>query len=137
MRKLSTCKRCGASKSSGKGKKLCDLCRRECPNVIYKAMYRACRHFGIKLKDGEQLKNQQNGCCAICGEPEQIDKQGRGLQMDHDHITGHIRGLLCRKCNTMLAMARDKPHILRLAAGYLEQPPAILVAPRFGRAIIT
>lgn len=39
----------------------------------------------------------QGGRCAICRKPPKIG--GRRLHVDHDHVTGRIRGLLCHYCN--------------------------------------
>lgn len=54
--------------------------------------------------------------CAICGRPP----VKRRLCIDHDHVTGKIRGLLCNSCNRMLGYGKDDPVVLRLAADYLE-----------------
>jgi len=66
-----------------------------------------------------QLTIQQDGCCAICGRAEK--EMTRQLAIDHCHITGHIRGLLCGNCNFLLGLARDNLYILRDAVSYLEK----------------
>lgn len=43
----------------------------------------------------DKLLIQQGGVCAICGNPP----RKRKLALDHDHQTGHIRGILCFRCN--------------------------------------
>ena len=48
---------------------------------------------------------KQNGVCAICKTAEthpvkRGSKAVRSLAIDHDHITGKVRGLLCFRCNT-------------------------------------
>jgi hypothetical protein len=42
----------------------------------------------------------QEGRCAIC---RKQCATGRHLAVDHDHVTGRVRGLLCFRCNTSLA----------------------------------
>jgi len=59
------------------------------------------RLYGITLEDFENMQARQNNKCAICGvDPPESNK--RRLSIDHCHITGDIRGLLCTRCNTML-----------------------------------
>jgi len=43
------------------------------------------------------LFNEQQGCCAICGKHQSELKKALGV--DHNHITGQVRGLLCGICN--------------------------------------
>jgi len=43
------------------------------------------------------------------------------LHVDHDHITGALRGLLCSACNTGLGFFRDHPELLKRAIEYLNQ----------------
>jgi Recombination endonuclease VII len=51
--------------------------------------------------------------CEICGE-------GGALVVDHCHLTGRVRGLLCaRHCNLMLGHARDNTTVLARAIEYL------------------
>lgn len=78
---------------------------------------RAKVKYGITLEQREALLRAQDGVCAIC---EQVELIGIGLAVDHDHVTGKIRGLLCMRCNTALGRFRDDPKLLRRAAEYLE-----------------
>ena len=58
----------------------------------------------------------QHDVCAICG----TDQWGRkGPQVDHDHATGKVRGVLCNNCNQGLGRFADDPTRLRAAAEYL------------------
>lgn len=50
--------------------------------------------------------------CVICGTNE-------SLVVDHDHVTGDVRGMLCNHCNRGLGHFRDDPLLLEFAAQYL------------------
>jgi|SRR6266702_756529 len=80
------------------------------------------RSYDLTKEKFEALYRQQNGLCAICGKPEDETYKGlsRSLSVDHDHITGKIRGLLCSGCNQGLGKFSDNPETLRSAALYLE-----------------
>jgi hypothetical protein len=58
--------------------------------------------YGISVREYNAMLEAQGGLCSICGRPP----RKRRLAVDHDHVTGKIRGLLCTCCN--------------LAAGYAE-----------------
>lgn len=60
----------------------------------------------------------QEGVCAICARP--VSGKEKRLSVDHDHKTGMVRGLLCKRCNTGLGMFLDDPEALRAAAHYIE-----------------
>lgn len=74
------------------------------------------RAFGLTSADYQALLASQGGVCAICGRPE----HGRRLAVDHDHITGAVRGLLCRHCNLALGQFGDDPARIDRAASYLR-----------------
>jgi len=79
--------------------------------------------LGVTLEYRQQLFTEQNGRCAICGDEGLMFGEGTQrdtLPLDHDHITGQIRGLLCIKCNRGLGLFKDNPDVLRKAADYLE-----------------
>jgi hypothetical protein len=65
-----------------------------------------------------KLFEEQNGCCAICKEPESRDRE---LALDHCHDTGEIRGLLCSACNTGIGLFKDSPERLVAASEYLTR----------------
>ena len=76
------------------------------------------RLYGLTLKDYENLLKKQGGCCKICGTKE---PGGHGVfVVDHDHVTGRVRGLLCSNCNRGLGFFNDSPETLRQGASYLE-----------------
>ena len=77
--------------------------------------------YGLGPEGFAELMAKQNGQCAICGK-RQLD---RAIATDHNHQTGAVRGLLCKRCNRdLLGAAFDNVKILRAAVYYLENPPA-------------
>lgn len=56
---------------------------------------------------------EQFPVCPICriNEPKHVD---------HDHVSGRVRGILCFTCNAALGQLRDDPEIIRRAADYVE-----------------
>ena len=62
---------------------------------------------------------QQEGRCAICSRHESEFK--KRLHVDHDHVTGSIRGLLCQQCNVGLGNFADSCERLTNAKDYLTK----------------
>jgi hypothetical protein len=81
--------------------------------------WRLIRVFGITLEDYERMLLAQNGVCAICRQPERI--KNRSLAVDHCHVSGRVRGLLCSRCNSGIGHLGDDPARLRAGADYLER----------------
>lgn len=86
---------------------------------------RACRQIHRKIlrnanrEDYENLLNEQNSACAICGiSAEEI---GRKLIIDHNHETLQVRGLLCWRCNSGLGFFKDEQALLAIAIDYLRK----------------
>lgn len=79
-------------------------------------------HYGLTLEQYRAMFTAQNGLCALCGRPETWCYKGKptDLSVDHDHQTGKVRALLCRKCNVGLGHFQDDPARLRKAAAYLD-----------------
>ena len=75
--------------------------------------------YGIFPEEYERMFEAQKGCCAICGRHQ--SELRRHLAVDHDHVTGKIRGLLCVSCNVGLDGLQNNPELLRKAAAYLKR----------------
>lgn len=67
----------------------------------------------------ERMLREQGGVCALCPNPP---AEKRRLDIDHDHGSMVVRGLLCPGCNIRLGRETD-PAWLRRAADYLERGP--------------
>ena len=72
--------------------------------------------YGLTPEQYESMRDAQSGRCAICDEAPQ-----RTLAVDHDHVTGKVRGLLCARCNLGIGYFRDDERILSAAITYLTR----------------
>ena len=106
----SSCKEC-SSKLAVSWKK------RQEPDKQRDLRYRSL--YGIGVKEYNQMFIEQGGCCKICNAHQSEMK--RGLAVDHCHVTGKIRGLLCSNCNTSLGKFKDDVELLKKAIKYLEE----------------
>ena len=70
--------------------------------------------YGITPEDYNSMYAEQEGRCGICRDAHSL------LVVDHDHETGRIRGLLCRKCNAAIGQLKDDPALLWRALAWLE-----------------
>jgi hypothetical protein len=75
------------------------------------------RQYGITLAQYDDMLEQQDYKCAICGNEDEVE--GRKLAVDHCHTTGTVRGLLCGKCNRGLGLFYDNKALLEKAIKYL------------------
>lgn len=81
------------------------------------------REYKILPEQYDKMLREQSGLCAICG----TDNPGAGrtlMNVDHDHSTGDVRGLLCMGCNVALGHMSDDVDRLRSAIKYLTRGAA-------------
>ncbi|HXD10564.1 MAG TPA: endonuclease VII domain-containing protein [Anaerolineales bacterium] len=81
--------------------------------------YRLKSRFGLTVEAYIEMFSAQGGMCAICGyKPVEIKER---LNVDHDHATGKVRGLLCPNCNKSLGLIRDSIETALKMAEYLKR----------------
>jgi hypothetical protein len=87
--------------------------------------YGLANHYGITEEEYTILLTIQGGKCAVCGGDNSMSRQSMRLFVDHDHLTGRVRGLLCSNCNQALGYVHDDPELLLKLIEYLksEQTP--------------
>ena len=74
------------------------------------------RVYGITLADFNRMVLAQGSKCACCGTDKPGGKHNQWC-VDHDHVTGVVRELLCKDCNIVLGLVEDSPeHLQRLIA---------------------
>jgi recombination endonuclease VII len=97
----------------------CKECHNKRTRETVSRLYGNSRHYHLRQKYGigsskvDRLLAEQNGVCALCG-------VRAGTQVDHDHKTSRVRGVLCLNCNAALGAVGDDVQILVAAQGYLE-----------------
>lgn len=83
------------------------------------------KEFGITLAQYTELLEKQHGVCASCFRPEKtvhnLSKKVQRLSVDHDHVTGAVRGLLCSNCNTALGLLGESPERAQALIAYMER----------------
>jgi len=75
------------------------------------------KRYGLSVSEYEALVRRQRGRCAICRTAE---PGYASWLVDHDHVTGQVRGLLCRACNSGIGLLRDDPDLISAAARYVR-----------------
>jgi len=85
------------------------------------------------------MVRKQKGRCAICRRAEvtpasRVSRRRRNLCLDHNHVTGKIRQLLCSRCNKGIGLFKEDIRRMLAAIEYLQNPPARRVLARVGAA---
>lgn len=122
-------KKCGECKRSFpklNAHGLCGSCyvrkwRNENPGARYRHTRKARLRdlYGMTEQDYDEMLAGQKGKCAICGTKK--CSSGYRFAVDHDHKTGVVRGLLCRRCNQAIGQLNEIPELFEKAAGYLRR----------------
>ena len=72
--------------------------------------------YGITVEQYDHMLEQQGGHCALC---PAVPKRA-SLHVDHDHVTGRVRGILCSGCNRVLGFIEARPDWHDRAVAYLS-----------------
>lgn len=78
------------------------------------------RLYGISYDEYMEMLKSQGMKCLICS--DSLDG-AKHTNIDHDHDTGRVRGILCAHCNKGLGMFKDDPKLLQSAIEYLIYIP--------------
>lgn len=115
------------NKTNGVYCKACDIQRRKAPlsGQEYRRQWHTVKKYNLTLMDFEVLWQAFRGKCGICGIDMALPSNSKGqalnvVAIDHNHVTGNIRGLLCNACNKGLGLFRDNVHNLQQAIKWLE-----------------
>ena len=97
--------------------------RKENPEMsLLASLHRTAKRIGLKP---ERVAAhyfakivEQGECCEICD--RHVSGLGRRLDLDHNHNTLQLRGLLCTNCNQRVGLCWEDVGILRKTIEYLE-----------------
>lgn len=81
------------------------------------------RKYGLTLEAFDALLASQGGGCGICGRPDADN-------VDHDHETGAVRGILCFPCNVAIGLFHESEDRLLAAAAYLAKDDELTAVAR-------
>jgi DNA-binding MarR family transcriptional regulator len=95
---------------------------RQCSNEVGKWL-KLKQKFNLTQEEYESMLLAQNGVCDICKRTESRIKFGKPtmLAVDHCHITGKVRGLLCHNCNIGIGNLGDNITVVANALDYLKR----------------
>lgn len=86
--------------------RICSICR---------SFQKKKRKYNLSKEEYNFILGRQKNRCKICG----INLKNN-INIDHNHKTGKIRGILCNNCNRALGYFKDNPMILYKAINYLR-----------------
>lgn len=75
------------------------------------------KRYGLTIPQYEQMLKAQDTKCKVCLEPFTSTKS---THVDHNHVTGKVRAILCGGCNTALGHLRESDFILQRMLAYLR-----------------
>lgn len=87
--------------------------------------WRRQRRYGISPEEFEKKFESQGRKCAIC---KSVDPGWKNWCLDHNHVTGENRGILCNGCNAAVGFSRESEIILLSIIDYLRSYSKVLVA---------
>ncbi len=92
---------------------ICDVCA---PDIKSQSI---AWTYGLSYVRHQEMLKKQNNSCAICTQSF-AELSSRQIHIDHDHLTGYVRGILCNSCNIRIAGFDDQKWVTR-AQEYLRE----------------
>lgn len=116
---LRTCRKCNELTKN----LTCSACIKA-RKTVYNRFWHTMRKYGVDKTYFYVLWEACRGKCYICNRTMNQPSEGRGqdldiVAIDHCHVTGKVRGLLCNGCNKGIGLFKDNPELLYNAARYL------------------
>ena len=93
--------------------KVIDMVAKKLEQNSRKKFREILKRYGLTKTQYTEMLNSQKNSCKICNE-------NTNLVVDHCHLTGQVRGLLCNRCNLALGSLRDSVELAIKVVNYLE-----------------
>jgi hypothetical protein len=77
------------------------------------------KKYGLSKEAFNALLETQNFQCAACRTDLTV-LSNKNIHVDHCHVIGRVRGIICHGCNTSLGLMRNDPNLIRRLALYLD-----------------
>jgi hypothetical protein len=87
------------------------------------ANYNNSHNHGMSVEEREQFLRERDYRCEVCGISRETASEvfKRDLHIDHCHIDGENKGLLCLMCNGAAGRLKDSPELAKRLYEYLER----------------
>ncbi len=89
----------------------CKICKRKATWVSS-----IVKDYDLTEAEYHAILDKQGMCCAVC---KKKPTPSRRLCVDHNHLTGEVRGLLCDRCNRGIGLLGDSAEAVYAAYRYL------------------
>ncbi len=73
--------------------------------------------YGLSYNEWKELWYAQDGRCVVC---DKFFAETKDICVDHDHKTGKVRSLLCKRCNIGIGLFDDDPKLFENVMEYLK-----------------
>lgn len=113
-------------KNSKKRRENPELYEKDKRRMKERARERRLEIYGITENDFLNMVKIQDYKCAICGNQFDMENPHKTCNIDHDHKTNIVRGLLCNSCNLGLGKFKDNQELLIRAGEYLQGKRAFI-----------
>ncbi len=110
-------------RATEKRKTTMDIYNHSPRRVAYQRDFYLQQRYGITAEEFERVFDSQGRKCGICDtgiDTDQRTGKPKALSVDHCHITGRVRGILCKKCNMALGLLGDSIESMERALNYMR-----------------
>jgi hypothetical protein len=77
------------------------------------------RRYGLTIEQYDDIVCRQNNRCGVC-RCSLAEIESKRIHIDHCHVTGRVRGVLCEQCNLGIGKFKENAEALARAAEYLQ-----------------